>query len=82
MGTVVYGVDCARMGSFYAAALLGNAKVQIEDLDKLQDHPKYKKLKSEQRKAVHENICIAAKNMLLASGYKADAVENAIVGKR
>ena len=79
--TLVHGVDCSRLGSCYASALLGNAQARIEDMPTLQVHPKYKKLKDDQRRAVHENIRFAAKGMLLAAGYKPDVVEQVMAGK-
>ena len=79
--TLVHGIDCTRLGSTYASALLGNAQVRIEDMLTLQMHPKYKKLKDDQRRAVHENIRFAAKGMLLAAGYKPAVVEQVMTGK-
>ncbi len=84
MGSITktsYGIDCKRMGSLYASALVSNASAKVEALPELQKHPKYIKLHDAEKQAVQGIICRMAGSMLLAAGYKSELVNQIMDGK-
>lgn len=72
---MVYGVDCKRLGSLYASALMTNAQEKPGNLPALAAHPLYKALKEHERAAVRRNIHTVAKEMLILSGLSPKKVE-------
>ena len=77
--TKVYGVDCKRLGSCYASALLQNVKAKPETMPELTASVKYNRLKEPEKELVRRNIHIAARELLILSGIapaKVDSVMN------
>lgn len=72
---MVYGVDCKRLGSLYASALIANAKNTLEALPALAAHPRYNDLKELEREAVRRNILTEARELLIVSGLNPETVD-------
>ena len=73
---MVYGVDCKRLGSLYASALIANAQEKLEELPALVAHSVYNGLKEPEQEAVRRNIHTVARDILLLSGLAPEKVDD------